>query len=124
MSPPSPLPIYLYKILETTPPDPLPQALPLSPLDAKDGFIHLSTAAQTPGTAVRFFANHDTLYILRLPLKKLEDGSGEVKWEESMSHGVFAHLYGAEIGKQEVEEVMVMRRGEEGWEKILGGLED
>ncbi len=76
MSPLSPLPTYLYKILDFPPPDPLSAELPLSPLDAKDGFIHLSTAAQTPATASRFFTDYDTLHILRIPLKRLEEGSG------------------------------------------------
>ena len=122
MSHPSPLPTYLYKILDSAPPDPLPTELPLSPLDANDGFIHLSTAAQTSATASRFFADLDTLHILRIPLKVLENGRGRVKWEESMNHGVFAHLYDVGLGRDEVEEVMVMKRGDEGWEKSLNGL--
>jgi len=39
-------PKYIYKILPLAPPEPFPAALPLSPLDAKDGFVHLSTAEQ------------------------------------------------------------------------------
>lgn len=46
MSAPNPLPTHIYKILDAKPEDPLPAALPVSELDRKDGFVHLSTAAQ------------------------------------------------------------------------------
>lgn len=38
--------MYVYKILDAPPAEPLPSELPVSALDAKDGFVHLSTAAQ------------------------------------------------------------------------------
>lgn len=43
---PSPLPTYVYKILPSAPPTPLPSEYPLSELDRKDGFVHLSSATQ------------------------------------------------------------------------------
>ena len=43
---PAPLPQYLYKILPSAPPSPIPADYPLSDLDRNDGFIHFSTAAQ------------------------------------------------------------------------------
>lgn len=46
MAAPTPLPTYVYKILDAPPAEPLPSELPVSELDAKDGFVHLSTAAQ------------------------------------------------------------------------------
>ncbi|KAI9736610.1 MAG: hypothetical protein M1834_000814 [Cirrosporium novae-zelandiae] len=122
MSSPNPKPTYLYKILPASPPDPLPMALPLSPLDAKDGFIHLSTAIQVPETASRFFTTSEFLCLLKIPLKRLEDGDGEVKWEESGSHGVFPHLYGGNLGKAEVEDVMRLERKKgEAWDGVLEG---
>jgi len=45
-APPSPLPEFVYKITPTPPPDPIPEAYPLSDLDRTDGFVHLSTAWQ------------------------------------------------------------------------------
>lgn len=45
-SPASTRPKYIYKIASSAPPDPIPTVYPLSELDKKDGFIHLSTAAQ------------------------------------------------------------------------------
>lgn len=39
-------PVYFYKIVPSAPPEPFPAEYPLSELDAADGFIHFSTAAQ------------------------------------------------------------------------------
>lgn len=122
MAPPSPTPTYIYKILPEAPPSPLPKALPLSPLDASDGFVHLSTAEQTPATVGRFFADRSAVWILKITLKKLEDGPGEVKWEDTKSHGAFAHLYGGDIGKDEVEEVLKVEKGESWDSKSWDGL--
>ena len=46
MEAPDPLPKYVYKIIPSAPPDPIPEAYPLSELDQKDGFVHLSTSWQ------------------------------------------------------------------------------
>lgn len=105
----SPLPKYVYKILPEAPPDPLPASLPLSALDAQDGFIHLSTAEQTPATADRFFSTSKKLWVLKIPLKQIESN---VRWEESKS-GYFAHLYGAVLGRMEVEGTKAFTRGED-----------
>ena len=43
---PDPLPKYTYKIVPSSPPEVLPAEYPVSELDQKDGFIHMSTAAQ------------------------------------------------------------------------------
>lgn len=52
MTAPTPLPTYVYKILDAPPAEPLPSELPVSNLDAKDGFVHLSTAAQVSQPAL------------------------------------------------------------------------
>lgn len=39
-------PKFVYKILPSAPPEPFPQKNPLSELDQKDGFIHMSIATQ------------------------------------------------------------------------------
>ena len=116
MSPPFPLPTYVYKILPEAPPSPLPDALPLSPLDAKDGFIHLSTAAQVPKTAGRFFSNKCTLWLLKIPLKQIEQ---HVKWEEGMSD-CFAHVYDHGLGKSEVIDLKSFEKGKgEDWDAVM-----
>lgn len=40
---------FVYKIADVAPPVPLPGVLPLSELDRKGGFIHLSDAKQVRG---------------------------------------------------------------------------
>lgn len=45
-------PQFVYKILPEAPAEPLPAQLPLSELDAKDGFVHLSTATQVNSSAM------------------------------------------------------------------------
>lgn len=118
MPPPNPLPTHLYKILSTLPPSPLPLHLPLSSLDASDGFIHLSTASQTPQTAARFFATADALWLLKIPLARIENMT---KWEEGRS-GTYAHIYGEMVGQEEVVDVKEFRR-EDGraWGSVFGG---
>jgi uncharacterized protein (DUF952 family) len=46
MAAPSPLPEFVYKITPAAPPNPIPEEYPLSELDQKDGFVHLSTGWQ------------------------------------------------------------------------------
>ena len=116
MPPPSPLPGNVYKILAEAPSSPLPKALPLSPLDASDGYIHLSTAEQVPATAGRFFSQTPILWLLKIPLKPIDD---KVKWEENKS-GCFAHLYGGDLGQREVASVRKVSRQEgEDWEQVF-----
>lgn len=43
-------PKYVYKIVPTAPPEPLPAEYPLSELDQTDGFVHMSTAEQVKHT--------------------------------------------------------------------------
>jgi uncharacterized protein (DUF952 family) len=103
MPAPSPLPTYLYKILPSAPPSPLPARLPLSDLDRNDGYIHLSTSEQVPGTADKFFGDVSELWLLKIKYEVLaEDTKAELKWEE-VGRGCFAHLYGADLGNGNVE---------------------
>ncbi|KAL8828317.1 MAG: hypothetical protein Q9191_002657 [Dirinaria sp. TL-2023a] len=116
MPPPSPLPTNVYKILAEAPLSPLPKALPLDPLDARDGYIHFSTAEQVSATASRFFSHVEALWLLKIPLDPIED---KVKWEESKS-GCFAHLYGADLGQDEIVATrQFSRKYGESWEQVL-----
>ena len=116
MAPPSPLPQYVYKILPDAPPDPLPANLPLSATDSQDGFIHLSTAAQVPATADRFYSGNKNIWVLRVPLERIKSN---LKWEE-VGSGCFPHLYGAGLGQMEVERTKAFTRGDGGgWAAIL-----
>ncbi|GLB33675.1 putative protein of unknown function (DUF952) [Lyophyllum shimeji] len=116
-------PTYIYKLV---PPDlivlPLPERLPLSQLDANDGFIHLSTAVQLPETLRRYFANEMKMYILRLEYKHVEK---DIRWEDPRgkdpgdigAEGIYPHLHnGGQLGSEEVEDVFVLERGGEDWD--------
>lgn len=117
-------PTYIYKIVpsSTPPPSPLPEALPVSDLDASDDFIHASTSKQLLGTLSRFFSTATSVFILRIPYEKVK-AAGVVKWEardgrpgEEWEEECFPHLYnGLKVGREEVDEVGVWERGPNGW---------
>jgi uncharacterized protein (DUF952 family) len=59
--------------------------------DARDGFIHFSTAAQLAETLARHFAGRDDLVLIAVEA----DGLGEsLKWEPSRGGTLFPHFYG------------------------------
>ena len=59
--------------------------------DARDGFIHFSTAAQLRGTLERHFAAAAGLVVLEVAPGKLGPG---LEWEPSRGGELFPHLYG------------------------------
>ena len=89
-----PVPTYVYKITTTSPPKPLPHTLPLSELDQKDGFIHLSNAAQIPTTSSLYFSTHTTLYLLRVSSVVAKEEGSVFKWLDAGQTGC-VHMYGA-----------------------------
>ncbi|CRK38496.1 hypothetical protein BN1708_007818 [Verticillium longisporum] len=116
---PSPLPTYLYKIIPSAPPATLPQEWPLSDLDRKDGYIHLSTARQAPVTAGLFFKEHQSLWVLKLRLASF--AAGNLRWEAAGSD-VYPHLYGQNFGAAEIVDARELRRGEaQVWGMALEG---
>jgi uncharacterized protein (DUF952 family) len=129
MPAPSPLPRFLYKILPSAPPAPLPARLPLSDLDRHDGYIHLSTAAQVPATADKFFGHVSELWLLRITYAVLAagtDGDGEVhagstaevRWED-VGRGCFAHFYHGSLGSGNVEAAYRVEKGAGTWIESL-----
>lgn len=60
-----------------------------APVDARDGFIHLSTAAQVRETAARHFAGVDGLLLVSVATAGLD-----IRWEPSRGGDLFPHLYG------------------------------
>ncbi|KAH9482369.1 hypothetical protein JR316_0004469 [Psilocybe cubensis] len=119
-------PTYIYKIVpaSTPPPDLLPEALPVSDLDKNDGFLHLSTALQIPGTLKRFFADEERVFILRIVYKDVES---VVKWENSKGRtpggvgeeDMYPHIYnGLRLGKNEIESIMEWVN-QQGWESAI-----
>lgn len=59
-------------------------------IDLRDGYIHLSTADQTPETLRLHFAGRTDLIILQLESSQFGD---ELKWEEARGGQQFPHLY-------------------------------
>ena len=62
-----------------------------SPADIADGYIHLSTADQLPGTIEKHFAGQNDLWLVAVDLEAEGD---RVKWEPSRGGALFPHLYG------------------------------
>ncbi len=58
--------------------------------DRRDGFIHLSTAAQLTVTVDKHFAGRDDLWVAEVDLEAL---GGSVRWERSRGDEDFPHLY-------------------------------
>ena len=63
-----------------------------SSVDADDGFIHFSTAAQAQETAAKHFAGQPGLVVLEVEADDLGDA---LRWEPSRGGQLFPHLYGA-----------------------------
>jgi uncharacterized protein (DUF952 family) len=58
--------------------------------DLRDGFIHLSTAAQLAGTLAKHFAGRDDLLLIAFEAEAL---ASALKWEPSRGGHLFPHLY-------------------------------
>ena len=61
-----------------------------SEVDAADGFIHFSTAAQVVETARRYFAGQRDLVVFSVDADGLGDS---LKWEPSRGGALFPHRY-------------------------------
>ena len=59
-------------------------------VDARDGFIHFSTATQVRETAARHFAGAADLMLIAVDAAALGDA---LKWEVSRGGDLFPHLY-------------------------------
>lgn len=77
---------------------------------ATEGFVHLSTAAQVPGTAALFFAGVEDLVVLEIDLP---DDDERLRWEASDGpRGVeeFPHWFGP-IPLAHVVDASILRSG-------------
>jgi uncharacterized protein (DUF952 family) len=59
--------------------------------DARDGFIHFSTAAQVAETAGKHFAGQTGLFLVEVDADALGQ---RLRWERSRNDELFPHLYG------------------------------
>jgi uncharacterized protein (DUF952 family) len=138
----------IYKIVPGSPPVPITPSghlppdysLPVSDLDKRSGFLHMSTAKQIPNTLHYFFASsaafRDVVFLLRVPLRQLEERN-LIRWESPDAklcgprngEGMFPHIYDDQKFKltaNEVESVrqVVSHEGCDGWEAALLKLRD
>lgn len=58
--------------------------------DERDGYVHLSTAEQLPGTLERYYADTPDLWLLELDPIAL---GAALRWEPSRGGRLFPHLY-------------------------------
>ena len=61
-----------------------------APVDLADGFIHLSTEAQLPGTLEKHFAGQSDLHLAAVDLAALGTA---VRWEVSRGGELFPHIH-------------------------------
>ena len=62
-----------------------------SSADERDGFIHLSTASQLPGTLDKHFSGEKELSVLSFLSRDL---GRNLRWEHSRNGGLYPHYYG------------------------------
>lgn len=89
-----------------------------SPDDARDGFIHFSTAAQLPGTLAKHFAGQTGLLLLAVDADALGEA---LKWEPSRGGDLFPHLYG-EFDPAAAENIVTLVLGEDGRHRLPENL--
>ncbi|WP_323717008.1 DUF952 domain-containing protein [Paracoccus aminovorans] len=80
-----------------------------APVDLADGYIHLSTAAQVPGTLARHFAGESGLHLLAIET----EGLPALRWEPSRGGDLFPHLY-RELRAQDVSWSRALPLGPDG----------
>lgn len=73
---------------------------------AGEGFIHLSTRDQVPGTLVRFFPGHSGLLLLCVAVDRLR---AELRYD-AVGESAFPHLYGA-LNLDAVSDVLEIEPG-------------
>jgi hypothetical protein len=119
-----PFPRYVYKILSEEPPNPLPHTLPLTPLDAHDGFIHLSTGWRVPQTTALYFGKYTTIWLLRVDTEVARGEKARMEWGDPGC----VHMYAdgetkwARLGDGIVVGVRKFDKGPcDEWEKVLKG---
>jgi len=78
--------------------------------DARDGFIHFSTAAQLEGTARKHFFGQTGLCLIEVDADAL---GAALRWERSRDNELFPHFYG-ELDLGLVLRVISMRTRSDG----------
>jgi len=85
-----------------------------SPDDARDGFIHFSTAPQVMETARKHFFGQKALFLVEVDADALGPA---LRWERSRNDELFPHLYG-ELDIGAVTAILDMRAQSDGTHDI------
>lgn len=83
---------------------------PLSPADAQDGYVHLSTLAQLSGTLAKHFAGAQAVRLLTVDPECLGEA---LRWEPARGGDLFPHLYGR-LRAEHVSAGRLLQRGHDG----------
>ena len=82
-----------------------------SAIDLRDGYIHLSSAAQAAETARLHFRGQEALVLLKL---RADDLGAALRWEPSRGGDLFPHLYAA-LDPGQVLAAQPLELNVEGW---------
>ena len=82
--------------------------------DARDGFIHFSTAAQVNETARKHYFGQTGLFVIEVDADAL---GAALRWERSRNEELFPHLYG-ELDLGAVKRVLNMHARSDGTHDI------
>lgn len=87
------LPVLIYKICDSATWREAERtgAFSGSGIDLNDGYIHMSNAAQVPGTLAKYFAGHTDLLLIAVDRDAIAD---TIKDEPSRGGVLFPHIYG------------------------------
>ncbi len=88
--------------------------------DVRDGYVHLSRAAQLRGTLARHFAGREDLVLLAVRVERLQDGT--LRWEPSRDGAPFPHLYDR-LSVASVEQVFELPLDADGVHALPRGVE-
>ena len=82
--------------------------------DARDGFIHVSTAAQVPETLRKHYVGQRALFLVEVDGDAL---GSELRWERSRNDELFPHLYG-ELDLGAVTAILDLRARSDGYHDL------
>ena len=82
--------------------------------DARDGYIHFSTAAQVAETARKHYFGQTGLFLIAVDADALGES---LRWEPSRNDELFPHLYG-ELDLGAVTAILDMRARSDGYHDI------
>lgn len=87
--------------------------------DLRDGFIHLSTREQLPGTLAKHFAGEADLILIGIDAARLGPA---LRWEPSRGGALFPHLY-APLPLAAVLSETALILGEDGRHQLSGEID-